>query len=278
MRRTRVEQYYDRHARSYSPAGFSPNDWNNGLYFADQVIWHYLRKYAPSKRSSIILDAGAGTGDWALQFIKLGYKNMVLADISQGMLDEAKKRFGRFREKVSVRFVKSDITDLKELQSDMFDYVFSQYDAVSLSLKPVAAMQALARVAKKGAYVITSMDTKYAIVPWLIEKGKLNEAVKLLETGVAYEAWDEWEDDNYPSHPLTWEELAEYFEKAGLEVVEVVGAEVFTSHLSNKVLKRLKADPKARKILLNIEFEHCTIRSLVNMAGHLQMIGKKIST
>jgi hypothetical protein len=57
--------------------------------------------------------------------------------------------------------------------------------------------------------------------------------------------------------------------------VEVIGAEVFTNHIRRNVLSRLKADPKTRKILLDMELEYCTNRSLVNMAGHLQMVGLK---
>ena len=275
MRKFGVEEYYDRHARSYTPrGGFSPDDIGNGLYFADQITWHFLKKYATRRKSSLILDTGAGTGDWALLFAKLGYRNMVLADISQGMLDEARRKFTSV-ENMAVSFVKSDISNLKEFRTGMFDFVFSQGDPVSLCLRPSAAVKALARVAKKGAHVITSMDTKFARVPWLIEKGKLNEAVKLLKTNIAWDSWDEWEDQIYPSYPLTWEELAEYFEEAGLEVLEVIGAEVFTNRVQKSVLDRLKADPKTRKVLLKMELEHCTNRSLVNMAGHLQMVGLK---
>ena len=272
MRKSEVEEYYDRHAKSYSPRGFSPDDTRNSLYFADQILWHFLKKYAPRKKSSLILDAGAGTGDWALLFAKLGYRRMVLADISSGMLDEARRKFEGL-ETVDVSFVRSDISKLKEFATGTFDFVYSQYDAVSLCLRPRAAVKALARVAKDGAYVIASMDTKFARVPRLIERWKLSQAVELLKTSIAVDAWDEWEDQEYPSRPLTWEELAEYFEEAGLQVVEVIGAEVFTSYIRKSVLDRLKADPKARRILIKIELEHCTNRSLVNMAGHLQMVG-----
>ncbi|HEY5620422.1 MAG TPA: methyltransferase domain-containing protein [Candidatus Bathyarchaeia archaeon] len=272
MRKSEVEEYYDRHAKSYSPRGFSPDNTRNSLYFADQILWHFLKKYAPRKKSSLILDAGAGTGDWALLFAKLGYRRMVLADISSGMLDEARRKFEGL-ETVDVSFVRSDISKLKEFATGTFDFVYSQYDAVSLCLRPRAAVKALARVAKDGAYVIASMDTKFARVPRLIERWKLSQAVELLKTSIAVDAWDEWEDQEYPSRPLTWEELAEYFEEAGLQVVEVIGAEVFTSYIRKSVLDRLKADPKARRILIKIELEHCTNRSLVNMAGHLQMVG-----
>ncbi len=275
MRKSAVEEYYDRHARSYTPPGeFSPYDIRSGLYFANQITWHFLKKYAPRRKSSLVLDAGAGTGDWALLFAKLGYRNMVLADISQGMLGEARRKFASV-ENISVSFVKSDISNLKELPTSMFDFVFSQGDPVSLCLKPRAAVKALARVARKGAHVIAMMDTKFARVPRLIEKRKLKEAVRLLKTSVAWDSWDEWNDQEYSNRPLTWEELAEYFEQAGLEVVEVIGVEVFTNHIKKSVLDRLKADPRTRKVLLKMELDHCINRSLVNMAGHLQMVGLK---
>ncbi len=275
MRKSGVEEYYDRHARSYTPSGgFSPDDVRNGLYFADQITWHFLKKYAPRMKSSLILDAGAGTGDWALLFAKLGYRSIVLADVSKGMLEEARGKFARFGN-MSVSFVKSDISNLKEFPTGKFDFVFSQGDPVSLCLKPRAAVKALARVAKKGARVIVMMDTKFTRVPRLIEKGKLNEAVRLLKTNIAWDSWDEWNDQEYPSRPLTWEELAEYFEQAGLEVVEVIGVEVFTNHINRSVLDSLKAEPKTRKTLLKMELDYCTNRSVANMAGHLQMVGRK---
>jgi len=37
-----------------------------------------------------------------------------------------------------------------------FDYVFSQYDAVSYCMKPQEALEELAGVVKKGAYVIAA--------------------------------------------------------------------------------------------------------------------------
>ena len=190
MRKSEVEEYYDRHAKSYSPRGFSPDDTRNSLYFADQILWHFLKKYAPRKKSSLILDAGAGTGDWALLFAKLGYRRMVLADISSGMLDEARRKFEGL-ETVDVSFVRSDISKLKEFATGTFDFVYSQYDAVSLCLRPRAAVKALARVAKDGAYVIASMDTKFARVPRLIERWKLSQAVELLKTSIAVDAWDD---------------------------------------------------------------------------------------
>lgn len=42
-----------------------------------------------------ILDAGAGEGYWAQKLIEIGYNNITLLDISQNMLEKAKKRLSK---------------------------------------------------------------------------------------------------------------------------------------------------------------------------------------
>ena len=129
-------------------------------------------------------------------------------------------------------------------------------------------MKELARVAKKGAYVIVSLDTKFRRVPELIEAGKIGEAEKLLKTNISY-------DFDFPQYNLTREELSECFVKAGLIVLEAIGAPVFMHQVDQRIMSKLEADPKSRKRLLRIELAHCTNKSLVNFAGHLQLVGQK---
>jgi len=271
MPKPKVEEVFDKYAKGYSVNDFAPVRYDTAraaMSFADDITWHFLTKYLPKRRSVTILDAGGGDGYWAQKLVKLGYKNIVIADISQGMLNEAVKRFAKLKIRHRVTFVKSDITDMKEFKTAQFDYVFSQYDAVSLCMKAAQAIKELARVARKSAYIIASLDTKFRRVPELIEAGKINEAEKLLETNISY-------DFDFPQHNLTHEELTEYCTKAGLTVIEVIGAPVFMHQVDEKILQKLEADPKSRNRLLKMELAYCTDRSLVNFAGHLQIVAQK---
>ena len=267
----KVEEIFDRYAKGYSSNAFAPARYDTAraaMSFADDITWHFLTKYLPKSKSITILDAGGGDGYWAQKLVELGYKNIVIADISQGMLDEAAKRFAKLKTNHNVTFVKSDITNMKEFKTASFDYVFSQYDAVSLCMKPAEAIKELGRVAKKSAYIIASLDAKFRRVPELIEAGKINEAEQLLKTNISY-------DYEFPQHNLTWEELAEYFTKAGLNVIEVIGAPVFMHQVNEQILQKLETDPETRKRLLKMELTHCTNKSLVDFAGHLQIVAQK---
>jgi hypothetical protein len=45
--------------------------------------------------------------------------------------------------------------------------------------------------------------------------------------------------------------------------------------VNEQLLKKFETDPKIRRRLLRIELAYCTDRSLVNFAGHLQIVGQK---
>jgi len=271
MRKRKVEEIFDEHAKSYFSdfsAQIRYGTARAAMSFADDITWHFLTKYLPERKSVAILDAGCGDGQWAQRFIELGYRNVTLTDLSKGMLEEARKRFAQLKIEHNVKFVKSDIASLKEFEKESFDFVFSQYDAVSYCMRPARAIKELARVARKGAYVIVSLDTKFRRVPELIEAGLIDEAEQLLKTNITYEF-------EFPQYNLTWEELSMYFARAGLRVLEVVGAPVFMHQVNEQLLKKFEKDPKIRRRLLRMELAYCTDRSLVNFGGHLQIVGQR---
>ncbi|MHA2397384.1 MAG: methyltransferase domain-containing protein [Promethearchaeota archaeon] len=270
-KKEKVEEYFDKYAKIYN-SGKYPSVMNtnprSAMGFADDITWHFMLKYIPKNKDINILDAGAGDGDWTQKFIEQGYKHITLLDISEKMLDEAKNRLSKLVEKFEAQYIKGNIIDMKELESNMFDYVFSQYDAVSFCLKPKLAIKELARVVKEHGYVSVTLDTKFRRVPEYIESNYIEEAKILLNTNISNEF-------DFPQYNLEWEELAECFEAANLEVIEVVGAPVFMHQIKPEILQKLETNPQTRNELLKLELEHCTNRSLVNFAGHLQMIGKK---
>ena len=55
------------------------------------VTWEHLKKYIPENKNALILDAGGGTGRWAIPLAKIGYK-VILCDISKGMLRQAESK------------------------------------------------------------------------------------------------------------------------------------------------------------------------------------------
>jgi len=277
-----VEEIYDRYAQGYDSnrAFVKPtySTFRYRSYFDDLITWHFILEYLSKDLTTHILDAGAGTGHWAEKLVKLGYTNLTLSDLSQEMLNEAKNKIGPMSD--TVQYLKADITDMPDLKDGSFDFIFSQFDPVSYCMQPQKAINELTRIVRKDGYVIICVDTKFRRVSELIEAQMIKEAKHLLKTNISYD----WE---HPQINFTWQHLDTLYKEAGLEVVKIVGAPVFLNRVNPLVINGIKiaepntweggfaSDPDLMKELLEIEFEYCTDRSLINLAGHIQIIGKK---
>jgi ubiquinone/menaquinone biosynthesis C-methylase UbiE len=99
-----IESYYDKRSKNYYETFGT-------LYLRvyDTVTWRYLEPYVPTDSNALVLDAGGGTGRWAIRMAEKGCE-VVLMDASAGMLrvaDEKAKAHG-FEDRVSVKI--GDIT------------------------------------------------------------------------------------------------------------------------------------------------------------------------
>lgn len=87
--KTKSEIYHDRTARQYDRTYQTPY-WR--LYH--EVTWHNIERFLPKADGSFILDAGGGTGYWAIKLAELGYR-VALTDISARMLEVAKRKIAK---------------------------------------------------------------------------------------------------------------------------------------------------------------------------------------
>ena len=72
----------------------------------------------PDVKGKRVLDLGCGSGQYCLEFLKMGARKIVGVDISQKMLSVAKKK------SIDVEYIRADINDLSFLD-EQFDIVFS---------------------------------------------------------------------------------------------------------------------------------------------------------
>ena len=263
-----AEEIYDRYAKDYN-GEFAPTIFDtsrSALSITNDLTWHYLQKYLPEDKQARLADIGGGDGFWSEKLIRAGYSSITITDISAKMLEEAKKRLSPID--LSIQYIKADILNMADLPAVSFDFIFSLFDPVSYSLNPAKAMHELARLAKDNAYVFVTLDTKFRRVSELLSAQQITAAEELLTTNLSY-------DFVHPQYNLTWEELAQNFSDAGLDVVEIVGIPVFMHQVDPTILQSMENEPATRARLLSMELAHGTNRSLVNFAGHLLMVGKK---
>jgi ubiquinone/menaquinone biosynthesis C-methylase UbiE len=148
-----TEKYYDGKSKNYDET-FSI------LYFEvfDAITWKYLEPYLPTSPNALVLDAGGGTGRWAVR-IATKAKKVVLMDISEGMLKVAAQRIKQegFEKNVAIR--KGDIGKTG-FADETFDLVFCEH-ALFLFKEPDMLLREFARILKSKATLIISAHNRY---------------------------------------------------------------------------------------------------------------------
>jgi len=137
-----IRTYYDRIADIYDERAAK----NPYVLISDHATWSWIKGLLPKQIEGAILDAGGGTGKWAIRIAKLGYRVTVL-DVSAEMLRVASRKAteeGLLR-LVSIRQGNMEETDFP---SESFDFILCEGDAFSLTPNPMRALREFNRILK----------------------------------------------------------------------------------------------------------------------------------
>ncbi|KHD07076.1 methyltransferase [Candidatus Thiomargarita nelsonii] len=143
-------------------------------YVAPQWCLKLLEKYVPSKDAHL-LDAGAGTGLFGQLLHQRGYHNIVGIDVSEGMLEEARKK------NVYTEVHQKILGEPLGFPTDSFDATIS-VGVFSPGQGSSSAFDELIRITKPGGYII------FTIQPQFYENSDFGFKPKQLELEIA----DKW--------------------------------------------------------------------------------------
>jgi len=263
-----VEAFHDKDAPTYDQR-YDESPFFVKVY--EPVTWNNIRRFLPSPGGRI-LDAGGGTGRWAVPLARMGYQ-VTLTDISTGMLEVARHKLESEGLLDRVTIQRMDICDMRNLLDEHFDLVMAQGDPLSYCGDPGRAVAELAQVTRPGGRVIGSVDSRIAAVQAMAE-GDWDQAERILATGEM--SW--WGNEPalaFPIHAFTVGELQTLFERHDLRVVRVVGKPVFFRRLPSEVRPRVLEEEDGLARLLDLEIRYADDPGWAGSAGHFEMVGVK---
>ena len=138
-----LEERYDQWAGDYD----KDLDVDFGWIAPQRVVDHFV-KHVP--KDARILDAGAGTGLVGELLHKLSYPSLVAMDLSQGMLEEARKK-GVYQE-----FHQMVMGETLDFPSDSFGAVIT-VGVLTVGHAPASSLYELVRVTRPGGYIAFSL-------------------------------------------------------------------------------------------------------------------------
>lgn len=153
---------YDEWAKDYDSDLEQDFQWQ-GPWRTAEVTARYVKKDAR------ICDAGVGTGLVGQVLAGMGYSDIAGFDLSQGMLDEARKK-GVYRE--LNRMVMGEPLDFA---SDSFDAVIS-VGVLTLGHAPASSLDELVRITRPGGHIV------FTLRPDVYEGSGFKEKQALLES------------------------------------------------------------------------------------------------
>ena len=139
-------------------------------YFGHFALYHKItldniRRFLPKEKGTAILDAGGGTGIWSVELARMGY-HVVLTDISEGMLDKARKKVSELKLDNQIEIKISNICNMTEFGDNQFAMALCEGDPFSYCGDHHAATKELARVVQPGGIVIASVDNRVSALNW----------------------------------------------------------------------------------------------------------------
>ncbi len=238
------------------------------LSLYDQLTWRYIEPYLPQDKSVPILDAGGGTGKWALRIAQRGHRDIRVLDLSPEMLNQAEKRFADAGLKDVLTPQAGDIRDLP-WPDDTFGFVLSEGDPVGYCLSDYAqAISELVRVCLPEGMVVIAVDDLLIHYLGTLQMTGLEAARELLGTRTSKCPYE------LPVRCFTPRELQEAFEAAGADVLKVLNKPALMHLLKDQTRSKFLEDQALQQALFEAEVWACE-EGYVTAGSHIQVVARK---
>ncbi len=187
---------------------------------SDQLLSHLFDGNALSQLNENFhfLDAGGGTGRWSEKVLRsYDTSTGVIYDLSADMLEQAElKRQNGLESRLELR--QGNIERMNDLDDRTFDLTFSFHNVLGFVNSPQEAIKEMARVTKRGGYVVSVVPNQYHCIFFNLMLGRVEEAAYATEEGKG-----RFTLDMPYMHLFTPSNLRELYQKAGLDNVDVFG-------------------------------------------------------
>lgn len=242
---------------------------------SNEVLWSLLRQYIPW--GGALLDAGGGTGTWAIRAVKTQKCRAVIFDLSKDMVFSAKANVERNGLGRWIDVVNGDLERLV-FQKGIFDCVISLHNVLSLCSNAGKALKEMVRVVKKNGSVVVMTANIYHGFYYFVQNVD-KEGIQNLKRC----RWAKWKE-NIPSMRFyTPTELKELYRKCGIKVDKVLGFPIFiypyegntVPGSTDKETKRILGKPDFFKLVYEVEHIYCQETEAASRGCYLIAFGRK---
>lgn len=263
-----IEEYYDKRSPSYDSTF-------DMLYFKvfDAITWRYIEPYVPVDPDALVLDAGGGTGRWAIRMARKGCR-VILMDVSEKMLKIAAEKV----KEEGLHKITTEKGDISETgyADETFDMILCEH-TLFLFKEPDILIRELKRVLKRKARLIISAQNRYvqslACLPEKPSSDKVHHALDIL-LRKKYNTMTK----RGKVKICTWSpnEFRTLLERNGFQVEKIIGKGVtMPLRISKELFVKKEYTEDLFNKILQFELALCEKPDALALAGHMQAIAYK---
>jgi ubiquinone/menaquinone biosynthesis C-methylase UbiE len=220
------KKIFDSFFNSYSKTVDKAADVSAFWRLSDTIIIEIIRQeIAPyCKNESLVMDAGGGTGRWAVKLSEFLKGKIVVFDRSADMLAKARENIEHGGVFSRIDIVEGDLTNIEYFKDESIDHIVSIYNPLSFVYEQTKAVRELFRILKpSGRVLIMSHGHLNAIASKINNyKAGSEELKKLAETQVV--KWAPYVPE-LVTHSK--ESIDKLLSNAGFNILKTYGVPVF---------------------------------------------------
>lgn len=225
----------------------------------------YIEKYL--KKGDRILEIGAGTGRYSINYAKKGYKVDAI-ELLEKNLEVLKSKI---KDNMDINAIKGNALDLSMYEDDTFDItlvlgpLYHLYDEESVK----KAISEAIRVTKKNGKIFLAYITNDAVVlSYGLRKGNMKRLKELVD--------DDWNIKNIAEEIFATFKIEEFdnlIKDFSLIEIETIAADGISANMQEYINN---LDDEEYEIYLNYHLKNCARKDLMGYSNHILKIVEKI--
>ncbi|MFH1188931.1 MAG: methyltransferase domain-containing protein [bacterium] len=222
MKKEIFDSFFNPYSKTVDKAANVSAFWRMSDAIITEIIKQEVAPYCTNE--SLIMDAGGGTGRWAVKLSEFLKGKIVIFDRSADMLAKARENIDYCSVSDRIDIIEGDLTDIKQFKDKSIDHIVSIYSPLSFIYEQTKAVQELFRILKPGGRILIMSHGYFNAIASKINnyKASSEELKNLAETQMV-----KWVPHVPELVTHSRESIEQLFLDAGFNVLKTYGVLVF---------------------------------------------------
>ncbi len=250
---------------------------------SDEIITRIIQQdIAPyCTNESLVMDAGGGTGRWAVKLNKFLKGKMVVFDRSAYMLAKAKENIKNGNVSDQISIIEGDLTNIENFKDGSVDHIVSIYSPLSFIYEQTKAAQEMLRILKPGGRILIMSHGHFNAIASKINNYKANpeELINLSDTRMV-----KWAQHVPELVTHSKESIEKLFSDIGFKTIKTYGVPIFVQpgnedfdpiNKKKSGVSEYLENSDNFKSILELEMKYNSLDTVTNRGMNIFMLAEK---